>query len=63
VRTFVYGVGDSNNGGIVRQNIILSKEYKARLDAEAERIGLSLSEIVRRGLDLYFKKRGKNDKP
>jgi hypothetical protein len=47
----------------VRQNIILSKEYKARLDAEAERIGLSLSEIVRRGLDLYFKKRGKNDKP
>jgi hypothetical protein len=46
----------------MRQNVILSKEYKARLDAEAEKSGLSLSEIVRRGLDLYFRKAGKHDK-
>jgi hypothetical protein len=47
----------------MRQNIILSPEYKARLDAEAEKSGLSLSEIVRRGLDLYFKKAGRADRP
>jgi hypothetical protein len=47
----------------MRQNIILSPEYKARLDAEAEKSGMSLSEIVRRGLDLYFKKRGRAVKP
>jgi hypothetical protein len=46
----------------MRQNVILSKEYKARLDAEAEKSGLALSEIVRRGLDLYFRKAGKQGK-
>lgn len=40
----------------MRQNVILSDEYKARLDAEASRAKVSLSEIVRRGLDLYFTK-------